>query len=257
MNDINLIAFASGPGLPPCLLVGKKFVEKLVSKTKAISLGVQHGIGHIELAKFLTGAKDFVVTFLSGGHTSVLAHIGGRFRTLGETEDISVGSALDKFGRAVGLDHPGGPKIERLAKKGKNFIQLPYVVKGIDLSFSGIVTQATKLYKQGHQLEDLCYSLQEVCFSMITEVTERAMAHTGKAECLLTGGVAANKRLREMLDIMCKERNAKLFVVPLEYSGDCGAQIAVAGLKAYKYGHANKFLDINSKWRIDEVPWPD
>src|SRR3989344_2744327 len=97
---------------------------------------------------------------------------------------------------------------KNLAKKGK-YIDLPYVVKGMDLSFAGIVTNAQNKFKQGASKEDLCFSLQETMFSMLVEVTERALAYCDKKEVLLVGGVAANKRLIEMLDIMCKERNAK------------------------------------------------
>ena len=112
--------------------------------------------------------------------------------------DIGMGNAIDKFGREAGLPFPAGPEIERLAKKGK-YVELPYVVKGMGLSFSGIITEAIRKLKTGIPLEDISYSLQETIFAMLTEVTERALAHTGKNEVLLTGGVAANQRLQEMI----------------------------------------------------------
>jgi N6-L-threonylcarbamoyladenine synthase/protein kinase Bud32 len=123
----------------------------------------------------------------------------------------------------------------------------------MDLSFSGIVTAALQKYKQGASIDDLCYSFQETCFAMLVEVTERALAHAGKSEVLLTGGVAASERLQEMIATMCLERNAKSFLCPKEYSGDNAVMIAWTGLLAYKSGQVSKKIDYNQKWRVDEA----
>jgi len=149
--------------------------------------------------------------------------------------------------------------IEELAKKGSKLIDLPYVVKGMDVSFAGIITKAAQLFKDKAKEEDLCYSLQEVCFAMLAEVAERAMAHTGKSELILIGGVAANKRLCEMLSIMCKERNASFFPVPLEYCGDQGVMIAWQGILEYKAGKRISEIEIYPYERVDEVEvmWED
>ncbi|MCD6367730.1 MAG: bifunctional N(6)-L-threonylcarbamoyladenine synthase/serine/threonine protein kinase [Candidatus Aenigmarchaeota archaeon] len=252
LSDIDLIAFSQGPGLPPCLWVGTEFAKKISNENNIPLIGVNHPVAHIEIAKLTTGAKDPVVIYVSGGNTQILAFAGGRYRVFGETEDISIGNALDTFARKVGLPYPGGPKIEKLAKSGK-YVELPYVVKGMDLSFSGIVTAAEKLYRDGVKLENICFSLQETCFSMLVEVTERAVAHTGKKEVVLTGGVAANKRLIEMLEIMCKERGCSFSSVPMEYSGDNGVMISWTGILAYKSGQRTKNFDPISRWRTDEV----
>ncbi|MCD6398595.1 MAG: bifunctional N(6)-L-threonylcarbamoyladenine synthase/serine/threonine protein kinase [Candidatus Aenigmarchaeota archaeon] len=252
INDIDLIAFSQGPGLPPCLWTGMKFAKKISEENKIPIIGVNHPIGHLEIAKLLTDVKNPVFIYVSGGNTQIIAYTSGRYRIFGETEDIAIGNALDTFARNVGLPNPGGPEIEKLAKKGK-YIELPYVVKGMDLSFSGIVTSAEKLFKEGKKIEDICFSLQETCFSMLVEITERALAHTGKKEVLLTGGVAANRRLNKMLDIMCKERGCVFKSVPFEYSGDNGLMIAWSGLLAYKSGQRTKKFEPISRWRIDEV----
>ena len=252
MEDIDLIAFSQGPGLPPCLWVGAEFAKNLSEKNNIPLIGVNHPVAHIEIAKLCTGTKDPVVIYVSGGNTQIIAYASGRYRVFGETEDIAIGNALDTFARRVGLPHPGGPEIEKLAKKGK-YVELPYVVKGMDLSFSGIVTAAERLYRKGEKLEDLCFSLQETCFAMLVEVTERAVAHTGKKEVLLTGGVAANKRLVEMLEIMCRERGATFHAVPLEYAGDNGLMIAWTGILAYNSGVRTESFEPISRWRIDEV----
>lgn len=264
LNDIDIIAFSQGPGLPPCLRVGAKTAKELALKLKKPLIGVNHCIAHIEIGKLTARIRsskatslctDPVTLYVSGGNTQVIAFAEGRYRIFGETQDIGIGNALDQFARECGLPHPGGPKIEALAKKGR-YVRLPYVVKGMDLSFSGIVSEALRLYKQGARLEDLCFSLQEICFAMLTEVTERAVAHTDKNEVLLTGGVAANGRLQQMLNIMCDERGAKFFIVPREYSGDNGANIAYTGLLARKSAKKPFKLtdtEINPKWRTDEV----
>lgn len=255
LEDIDAIAFSQGPGLAPCLKIGAVLARYLALKYKKPLIGVNHCIAHIEIGKLLSGAKDPVTLYVSGGNTQVIAFAEGRYRVFGETQDIGIGNALDKFARETGLGFPGGPKIEEFAKKGK-WIELPYVVKGMDVAFSGIITEALKLYRNGARLEDICFSLQEVCFSMLVEVTERALAHCEKDEVLLTGGVAANSRLREMLEIMCKERGAKFYAVEREFAGDNGAMIAWNGLQIYKAlrkGISLKESEIRPKWRTDEI----
>ncbi|NOZ81853.1 MAG: bifunctional N(6)-L-threonylcarbamoyladenine synthase/serine/threonine protein kinase [Candidatus Micrarchaeota archaeon] len=254
IGDIDVFSFSRGPGLGPCLRAGAVLTRFLSLKTGKPIIGVNHCVAHIEIGKKLSGASDPVVLYVSGGNTQVLAFVDGRYRTFGETLDVGVGNALDMFARECGLQHPGGPKIERLAENGK-YVKLPYTVKGMCLSFSGIITEALRLYRSGVRLEDLCFSLQETLFAMLTEVTERALAHTGKNEVLLTGGVAANKRLREMLRIMCEERGADFYTVPHEFAGDNGAMIAWTGILAFTSGISEKVEDtkINPRWRTDEV----
>lgn len=129
----------------------------------------------------------------------------------------------------------------------------------MDLSFSGLLTATIRKYEKGASLEDLCYSLQETAFSMLTEVTERALEHTKKDEVLLCGGVAVNKRLQEMLSIMCDEHGAEFYVPPAKYCGDNGAMIAWLGQLMYKYhgGDDIENTTVIQRYRTDEVdvPW--
>lgn len=253
LKDIDIIAFSAGPGLPPCLRAGARFAESPSARLEKPLIPVNHCVSHIEIGKLASGAKDPVTLYVSGGNTQVIAFAEGRYRVFGETMDVGIGNALDQFAREAGLNFPGGPKIEHLSKTG-NYVRLPYTVKGMDLSFSGIITEALRQIKKGAKLEDVCFSLQETAFAMLVEVTERAAAHTGKSEILLTGGVAANKRLQKMLEIMCKERGARFFSVPRELAGDNGAQIAWAGLLSFKSGQKHvKKAETNSRWRTDEV----
>jgi len=256
LADIDLIAYARGPGLPPCLRIGAAVARALALKHEKPLIDVNHPVAHIEIGKLMTGAKDPVVIYVSGGNTQVLALVEGRYRIFGETLDIPVGNALDQFAREAGLGFPGGPAVE-IAAKGGNYIELPYVVKGMDLSFAGIVSEVQRKLKAGASVNDLAFSLQETVFAMLVEVTERAIAHVGKKEVLVVGGVAANKRFAEMLDIMCRERGAKAFATPLEYSGDQGAMIAWTGLLAYRSAKYDRKIalanPIDQRWRADEV----
>jgi N6-L-threonylcarbamoyladenine synthase len=257
LDDIDLIAFSQGPGLPPCLHSGLSFARKLSKETGKPLIGVNHCISHIEIARLTTKLKDPVVLYVSGANTQILSFVEGRYRCFGETMDVGIGNALDKFGRSVGMEFPGGPKIEKLAKKGK-YLELPYSVKGMDLSFSGIITEAIRRHKGGERIENLCFSLQETLFAMLTEVTERALAHTSKREVILTGGVAANQRLQDMLGIMCKERGARFSVVPRELAGDNGGMIAWTGILQKKAGvnvspPENPSMDILPRQRTDEI----
>jgi len=263
-KDITVIAFSQGPGLGPCLRTGATAARALATYLKVPLVGVNHCVAHIEIGKLVTGAKDPVTLYVSGGNTIVAAYEAGRYRIFGETLDIAVGNCLDVFARNAGLKQKRGmvfgAMVEKLAERGEKLIPLPYSVKGMDLSFSGLLTAAIQLLKGGkHKLEDICYSLQETAFSMLTEVTERALAHTEKPEVLLTGGVAANKRLQQMLKIIAEEHNARFCVVPKEYALDNGAMIAWTGVLAYKHGLTISIEEsvVKRKWRLDEVdvPW--
>ena len=189
-------------------------------------------------------------------NTQVIAYDAGKYRIFGETLDVGVGNFLDSFARYIGLGFPGGPKVEKLAKDGKNLIELPYSVKGMDFNLGGLLTNLKQKWDSGkYTKEDLCYSLQEYVFAMLMEISERALSHCDKKELLLGGGVACNKRLQEMAEIMCKERDAECFVVPNEFNIDNAAMIAWTGIIMNKAGVVTKLEDsrINPYERTDEV----
>jgi len=259
LNDIDLITFSAGPGLGPCLRTAATAARALSAWLRVPILGVNHCIAHVEIGRLTEGAEDPVTLYVSGGNTQVIAFDAGRYRVFGETLDIPIGNCLDVFAREVGLLHPGGPQVERLAREGKNYIPLPYVVKGMDLSFSGLMTEAVRRHRSGEDLRDLCFNLQETAFAALVEVTERAVAHTEKKEVMLTGGVAANKRLRGMLKLMAKEHGAKFFVPQMELCADNGGMIAWTGILAHEHGVRQRLEDtmVKQRWRTDEVdvPW--
>ncbi|MCK4647535.1 tRNA (adenosine(37)-N6)-threonylcarbamoyltransferase complex transferase subunit TsaD [Candidatus Pacearchaeota archaeon] len=284
-EDIDAIAFSQGPGLAPCLLEGMRFAKELSEKFKKPIVPVNHCVAHLEIGKCrsaytkarnsgATGPKDPVMLYVSGANTQVIAYADGRYRIFGETLDIGVGNFIDNFARLIGIGFPGGPKIQELAEKGNNYIELPYKVKGMDIVLSGILTNLRQKlgsfqshsqlsdseqtsscssfkknikrkiltksnFKQNNKrgeaelkeytIEDLAFSMQETVFAMLVEVAERALAHTGKTELLLGGGVACNSRLQEMCKIMCKERDAKFFCPEKSLLVDNGAMIAFLG----------------------------
>ncbi|MBI2183908.1 MAG: N(6)-L-threonylcarbamoyladenine synthase Kae1 [Thaumarchaeota archaeon] len=258
-KELRFVAYSMGPGLGPCLRVGAVVARTLSSYLKLPLIPVNHAVGHIEIGAMLTGATDPVALLVSGGHTVICAFESGRWRIFGETLDLSIGQLLDQFGREVGFASPCGARIEQHALKSSNLLSLPYSVKGQDVSYSGMLTAAKKMIHSGQRFEDICYSLQETGFAMLVEVAERAIAFTEKKQLLVVGGVAANKRLSEMLKEVSTRHSASLHVVPLLYSGDCGAQIAWTGLQAYKAGvqiPVEKSI-VRQSWRLDQVdvPW--
>ncbi len=255
LKDINIIAFSQGPGLAPCLLQGKNLAKKLARQLKKPLIGVNHCIAHLEIGKLLTKTKNPVLLYVSGANTQVISYSSGKYRIFGETLDIGAGNFIDTFARHCGIGFPGGPRIAELAKKSNKFIELPYSVKGMDVAFSGLLTNLKQKYDKGYKIEDLSYSLQEHAFAMLIETAERAMAHLKKKELLLGGGVACNSRLQEMAKIMCKERDAKFFYPPNNFLVDNAAMIAWTGILMFKAGQklSMKKADIKPYERTDDV----
>lgn len=267
MKEIDVISYAAGPGLGPCLRVGAVVARSLASFYKIPIYPVNHAIGHIELGKLLTGADNPLVLLVSGGHTMLLAFLDKQWRVFGETLDITLGQLLDQFGRSIGLASPCGKVIEEMAlspasRTGQSpqegaahpvYVQLPYSVKGNDVSFSGLLSAAKSAAVQ--DVHTACFSLQETAFAMIGEAVERALSFTGKRELMVVGGVAANKRLSAMLHDVCRRHGCKLFVVPLHYAGDCGSQICWTGLleSSVKPGAQMSETFVTQSWRLDSV----
>ncbi len=131
LDDIDLFAYSQGPGIMNCLKVGYVVSSFLAKKYNKKLIGVNHCVGHIEIARKETGFEDPVMLYVSGGNTQVITFRDNRYIVFGETQDIGVGNLIDKFGRMIGLPFPAGPSIEKLAEKGRNYIEIPYSIKGI------------------------------------------------------------------------------------------------------------------------------
>ena len=254
LDDLDMISFSQGPGIGPCLRIGATAARTLSLRLDIPIVGVNHCVSHIEIGKFATGATDPVTLYVSGGNTQIIAYAARRYRIFGETLDIGIGNMQDMCARALGLSFPCGKEIDALISRGENYLPLPYTVKGMDFSFSGMVTEALKYIKK-EKKEDIVFSLMETAFSTVVEASERALAHTGKKELLLTGGIAASPRLREMCTIMCDERDGSFYVPQFDLCRDNGAMIAYHGILEYKTGKRMRLEEtvVKQKWRTDEV----
>ncbi|WP_137289022.1 bifunctional N(6)-L-threonylcarbamoyladenine synthase/serine/threonine protein kinase [Natronorubrum halophilum] len=252
---IDAVAFSRGPGLGPCLRVVGTAARALSQALEVPLVGVNHMVAHLEIGRHTSGFDSPVCLNASGANAHLLAYRNGRYRVLGETMDTGVGNAIDKFTRHVGWSHPGGPKVEAAAADGE-YVELPYVVKGMDFSFSGIMSAAKQRYDDGVPVEDICYSLQENVFGMLTEVSERALSLTGSDELVLGGGVGQNARLREMLQEMCDQRGADFHAPESRFLRDNAGMIAVLGAKMYDGGDTLALEDsrVDPNYRPDQVP---
>jgi len=230
-SDLDLISFSQGPGIGNSLKIGSLVAKTLALKYAIKIIGVNHIRAHLEIGKMLTGFCDPMFLYVSGVNTQIIAKDDfGKYKVYGETEDIGLGNLFDSFARMVGLGFPGGPLIEGRAEKSKNYIELPYSVKGMNVSFAGMYSNLKLKFDTGNfKVEDLCFSLQETCFAMVMEVCERAMAYTNKSEMIIVGGVASNKRLTQMAKAMCEIRGSKYDSFPIQFAMDNGAMIAWQG----------------------------
>lgn len=248
-KDISCICYTKGPGMGGPLrscAVCARMISLLWNKP---IVPVNHCVAHIEMGRVVTQCENPVVLYVSGGNTQVIAYSNKRYRIFGETIDVAVGNCLDRFARVLNLSNDPSPgyNIEMLARhpvpsnggRPNKYIELPYGVKGMDISLSGLLTyiekEAGAKLKSGEATPgDFCYSLQETVFAMLVEITERAMAHTGADTVLIVGGVGCNMRLQEMMRQMAAERGASLCAMDHRYCVDNGAMIAQAGIFAHQ-----------------------
>ncbi|WP_414836845.1 KEOPS complex N(6)-L-threonylcarbamoyladenine synthase Kae1 [Candidatus Nanohalococcus occultus] len=254
LSEIDAVAFSQGPGIQQCLEIGAVIARTLALKYNAELIGVNHCLAHISIGTRTTEAENPTTLYVSGGNTQIVEFRSGRYRVIGETLDTALGNALDKLARKLGYPHPGGPEIEKLAEKTDEIIETTYPIKGMDLSYSGLVTDMER--KVGDEKDEIvANTFQEYAYSAAVEALERAMAQSQSSEALLTGGVAMNTRLREMVAKMCEERGAKAYFPPPEYCMDNGAMIAHQGLIQARAGDRTEIEDsqVDPNWRPDEV----
>ena len=251
-EEVDAVAFAQGPGIGQCLDIGGVAARTLAQRADADLIGVNHPAAHITVGKQFSEADRPVTLYVSGGNSQVIVERNGRYSVVGETLDIALGNAVDKLARSMGVPHPGGPRIEELASQTDELLEIAYPVKGMDFSFSGIVTELQK--KVGDAPDPvIANTFQEHAYAATVEALERAMALTDSEEALLTGGVAVNNRLREMVETMCGEREARAYFPPEKYCMDNGTMIAYRGLKRLEDGEKTGFENSSSRpdWRID------
>jgi len=259
IKDINLVSFSQGPGIGNALRAGAITARQIALKNKIPIVGVNHCVAHLEIGRKLCGAIDPVMLYASGANTQVICYENNYYRVFGETLDTGIGNFLDTFGRALGLGFPAGPVLDKMYFEGRKLIELPYTVKGMDLAFSGLLTSVEKKIAEIDagklRKEDLVYSALHNAFAMLTEVTERALAHTEKKEVILGGGVGCSKALQEMVGRMCIERGAKLFIPPAGVMVDNAAMIAWLGILMHSKGAkpTGAGTEVLPKQRTDDV----
>ncbi len=256
MDDIDLIAVTYGPGLIGSLLIGMEAAKTLSWLYNKPLIPVHHIAGHI-YANSLVKELEFplLAIVVSGGHTElVLMKDHYKFKKLGGTLDDAIGECFDKVSRVIGLEYPGGPKIDKLSKKGSPTYKLPMPLKddSYNFSFSGLKSAVINLVhneeQRGREINkaDLAASFEKVAVESIVRKAKKAIKEEGVKHVIVAGGVAANTGLREAVTKMGEELNVEVIFPPMKYCTDNGAMIAAAGYYAYKDGRVAD-LYLNSK----------
>lgn len=257
LRDIDAIAVTVGPGLVGALLVGVSYAKALAYSLNIPLVPVHHIEGHIA-AGYLTN-KDlkppFISLVVSGGHSHIiLVEEDTKFKILGKTRDDAVGEAFDKVARVIGLGYPGGPKVSKLAEEGEDTYHLPTTkFDNYDYSFSGIKTAVLNIAnkeRENLRKADMCKSFENNVADVLTENCIKAMKEHNIQTVCLAGGVAANRRIRELLREKAEKEGFKAYVPELEYCTDNGAMIAMAGYYNYMAGKQTNNLGLNAKANI-------
>ncbi len=253
-SEIEGIGYTMGPGLGPCLQVAQLSAKMLAKKLNVKIAPVNHCVAHAEITRHYGKLKDPIMLYVSGGNSQVLAIESKPFHhysVIGETFDIGVGNMLDSFARNLELEPAWGSSIEKNAKGGR-YIPLPYTVKGMDFSFTGLLTRSTELIGK-ERTADLCFSIQETAFAALCEATERALLLRNKEEIGVCGGVAQNESLRNMLQAIAKEHGYRFGFAPNEFNADNGGMIAYVAEKMLLGGMGRPVseCEIRQRYRTD------
>jgi len=268
LKDVDAVAATAGPGLIVCLSVGLSFGKAIASSLKKPFIAINHLEGHALSPKLNSKLNyPYLLLLISGGHTQFLSVQGlGKYKRLGTTIDDAVGEAFDKTAKMLGIEFPGGPQIEEYAKKGDpNKYKLPKPIfhkGGCNLSFAGLKTAVLKITKQiktDQEKYDLAASFQKTIEEILYKKSKVAFKefknlNNNKGNTfVIAGGVAANKKIREVLTKLCGEENFGAVFPPINLCGDNAAMIAMVGLEKFKIKQFNN-LDYPAKprWALDE-----
>jgi len=268
LKDIDGIAYTQGPGLSGALLVGTSIAEALAFTLDVPTVGVHHLEGHL-LAPLLEENPPqfpFVALLVSGGHTQLMRVTGiGDYELLGDTLDDAAGEAFDKTAKLLGLGYPGGPAVAKLAAQGKagRFkLPRPLINSGdLNFSFSGLKTAVLTLANSNDSDEqtkaDIAYEFQEAVTEILTIKCMAALRKTGLDNLIVSGGVGANKRLREQLNAATKRKLCKVHYPRLEFCTDNGAMIAFAGaMRMQNAQQGNHSFTVRPRWDLSELKKP-
>ena len=250
-KDIDAITPTYGPGLVGALLVGVSYAKALSYAINKPLVGVNHIQGHIA-ANYLTYKElkpPFLCLLVSGGNTQIVyVKDYTEFEVLGKTRDDAIGEAFDKVARVVGLDYPGGPKVDKLAKEGQANIKLPktHFENSLDFSFSGIKTAVININHNTKDINkaDLCASFEITVTEVLIENVEKAVTQTGMKSLAIAGGVSANSYIRNEI-LKLESENLKVYMPDLKLCTDNAAMIASAGYYNFVSGRRDE-LDLNA-----------
>jgi N6-L-threonylcarbamoyladenine synthase len=266
VEEIDAIAYTRGPGLMGALMVGASLARGLAWSMHKPILGVHHMEGHL-LAPMLADDRPefpFVALLVSGGHTMLVdARAVGNYRILGESLDDAVGEAFDKTAKLLGLPYPGGPELAALADQtGDSRFTFPRPMinrPGLDFSFSGLKTYALNTVQQHSPLDEpiraeIAYAFQQAVVDTLRIKCDRALTETGYSRLVVAGGVGANRRLRQVLNELAKQRGGSVYYPAPEYCTDNGAMIAYAGALRLLAGQRDEdVFDVLPRWSMEEL----
>ncbi|TYA24486.1 tRNA (adenosine(37)-N6)-threonylcarbamoyltransferase complex transferase subunit TsaD [Aggregatibacter actinomycetemcomitans] len=269
-EDINGVAYTSGPGLVGALLVGATVARALAYAWNVPAIGIHHMEGHL-LAPMLEENPPhfpFVALLVSGGHTQLVRVDGvGRYELLGESIDDAAGEAFDKTAKLLGLDYPGGAALARLALNGTpNLFAFPRPMTdrpGLDFSFSGLKTFAANtlhqvLQEEGNLSEqskaDIAHAFQEAVVDTLAIKCKRALKQTGLKRLVIAGGVSANTQLRQTLAELMQQLGGEVFYPQPQFCTDNGAMIAYTGFLRLKQGQQQGLaIEVRPRWAMTEL----
>ncbi|MEK9686424.1 MAG: tRNA (adenosine(37)-N6)-threonylcarbamoyltransferase complex transferase subunit TsaD [Methylophilaceae bacterium] len=265
VTDLNAIAYTKGPGLSGALLVGASVAESLAMSLDIPTIPIHHLEGHL-LSPFLENNQPefpFLALLVSGGH-SQLIHVRelGEYEIIGDTLDDAAGEAFDKSAQLLGLGYPGGAALSKLASTGSAFYSLPKpLINSDDLnfSFSGLKTAVLNLVKKEQPLDDIkkaniAYAFQESITDVLTTKCLKALKEKNLSCLVVSGGVGANRQLRDKLKLLAQEHSFQLFFPSLEFCTDNGAMIAIAGFFRHQLSQNKNYeFAVKPKWKLTEI----
>ena len=265
IQNIEVIAYTSGPGLSGALLVGSSVAESLACALGIRSIPIHHLEGHL-LAPMLEKEKPkfpFIALLVSGGHSQLIyVKKLGNYEIIGDTLDDAAGEAFDKTAQLLGLGYPGGASLSKLAEKGKKRYDLPRPLlhsNGLDFSFSGLKTAVLYLVKKQANLTeeikaDIAYAFEESITDVLVKKTIQALKQEGLKRVIISGGVGANKTLRSKIIAECKQNEFEYYFPDLSFCTDNGAMIALAGaLRLNIPNKENYSFSVKPRWKLTEI----
>lgn len=264
-QDLHGVAYTAGPGLIGALLTGASLARSLAYAWKVPALGVHHLEGHL-LAPLLEPEPPpfpHVALLVSGGHTMLIeVRAIGSYRLLGETRDDAAGEAFDKTAKLLGLPYPGGPELARLAAHGKPgafIFPRPMLDRpGLEFSFSGLKTAVVHALRGREMTDalraDVAAAVQLSIVETLTAKALRALEETGLDTLVVSGGVSANRSLRERLAEAARRQGARVYYPRIEFCTDNAAMIAVAGLARLEAGqHDGLAIEARARWPLESL----